>query len=110
MNRGLKMKKYLLGIVASLTALLTFAPLALAEAETAAESTADWTTPFAIAGLMSIAIISGTYAQGRAIVTSVEAMGRNPSIAGKIQTAMIIGLALVESLVILGFVIAFMKL
>ena len=59
---------------------------------------------------MGLAVFGGTSAQGKAIAASVESMGRNPSIAGKVQTAMILGLALIESLVILGFVIAFMQM
>ncbi|MGZ3424423.1 MAG: ATP synthase F0 subunit C [Polyangiales bacterium] len=34
-------------------------------------------------------------------------MARNPGAAPRIQTPMILGLALIESLVLLGFVIAF---
>ena len=67
-------------------------------------------TNYAIAILMSSAAIAGTYSQSRGIVSALDAMGRNPAASGKVQTAMLIGLAFVESLVILGFVVVFVKL
>lgn len=45
-------------------------------------------------------------AQGMAIKGAMEGMARQPEMAAKIQTAMIIGLALIESLTIYAFVIA----
>lgn len=96
------MKKYLLGLIA----LLAMAPVAMAEEVAEAATTGTNWTPFALAILMGVAVGAGTTAQSRAIVASVESMGRNPAVAGKVQLAMILGLALIESLVILGFVIA----
>ncbi|HUP44987.1 MAG TPA: ATP synthase F0 subunit C, partial [Thermoanaerobaculia bacterium] len=43
----------------------------------------------------------------RAIAASVEGIARNPSAAPAIRLAMIIGLALIESLVIYALLIAF---
>ena len=45
-------------------------------------------------------------AQGMAIKGAMEGMARQPELASKIQTAMIIGLALIESLVIYAFVVS----
>ena len=56
---------------------------------------------------MGFAAIGGTFAQAKAASSALDAIGRNPSAAGKIQTPMIIALALIESLVILSFVIAY---
>ncbi|NLN78213.1 MAG: ATP synthase F0 subunit C [Armatimonadetes bacterium] len=53
-----------------------------------------------------IAVIGGGLAQGKAAAAALEAIARQPEAASKIQTAMIIGLALIESLVIYAFVIA----
>jgi F-type H+-transporting ATPase subunit c len=47
-------------------------------------------------------------AQGKAASAALEGIARNPEAQGKIFTPMILGMALIESLVILGFVIAFM--
>ena len=44
--------------------------------------------------------------QGRAAASAVDAMARQPGAAARIQTAMIIGLALIESLALYVFVIA----
>ena len=61
------------------------------------------------AGLtMAIAALGGAFGQSKAAVSALEGIARNPSAAGTIQTAMIIALALIESLVIYGLVIAVM--
>lgn len=57
-----------------------------------------------------IAVIGGGLGQGKAAASALEAIARQPEAAGKIQTAMIIGLALIESLVIYAFVIALILL
>ncbi len=58
------------------------------------------------AGLgIGIAAFGGALGQGRAAATALEGIARNPGAAGKIMTPMIIGLALIESLVIYAFVI-----
>jgi len=48
--------------------------------------------------------------QARAIASAVEAMARQPGAAARIQTAMIIGLALIESLAIYVLVVAMILL
>lgn len=61
------------------------------------------------AGLaISIAAFGGALGQGRAATAALEGIARNPGAAGKIQTPMIIALALIESLVIYALVIAFL--
>ncbi len=54
------------------------------------------------------AAFGGSLGQGRAAAAALEGIARNPQAAGKIQTPMIIGLALIESLVIYALVIAFL--
>ena len=61
----------------------------------------------AAAFVLGIAAAFGALGQGRAIAASVEGIARNPSAGAAIRGAMIIGLALVESLVIYALVIAF---
>ncbi|MHC4607391.1 MAG: ATP synthase F0 subunit C [Planctomycetota bacterium] len=56
---------------------------------------------------LSFAVIGGAFGQGKAIAAAVESMARQPEVAGKIQTAMIIGLALIETLVIYMLLICF---
>jgi F-type H+-transporting ATPase subunit c len=57
--------------------------------------------------VLGIAAAAGAIGQGRAIAASVEAIARNPSAAAAIRLSMIIGLALIESLVIYALVLAF---
>ena len=60
------------------------------------------------AGLaIGLAALGGTLGQGRATAAALEGISRNPGAAARIQTPMILGLALIESLVLLGFVVAF---
>lgn len=59
---------------------------------------------------LAIAVLGGALGQGRAIAAAVEAMARQPEAGGRIQGAMIIGLALIETLVIYMLLIAFMLL
>ena len=61
------------------------------------------------AGLaIAVAAFGGALGQSMAIKAALEGIGRNPSAAGKITTPMIIGLAMIESLVIYALVIALM--
>ena len=59
------------------------------------------------AGLaIGLAALGGALGQGRTAATALEGIARNPSAAGSITTPMIIGLALIESLVIYALVVA----
>ena len=58
--------------------------------------------------LLGIAAAAGAIGQARAIAAAVEGIARNPSAAGPIRLAMIIGLALIESLVIYALIIAYL--
>ena len=57
---------------------------------------------------IAIAALGGTLGQGRAVTAALESIGRNPGAAPRIQTPMILGLALIESLVLFAFAIAFL--
>lgn len=54
------------------------------------------TGPFALA----IAASFGALADGRAIAAACEATARNPSAGGRIFTALLLGMALIETLVL----------
>ena len=61
------------------------------------------------AGLaIGLAALGGTLGQGRAAAAALEGISRNPGAAARIQTPMILGLALIESLVIFALLIAFL--
>lgn len=60
------------------------------------------------AGLaIGIAALGGALGQAKTAASALDGIARNPAAQGKIFTPMIIGLALIESLVIYAFVIAF---
>jgi F-type H+-transporting ATPase subunit c len=60
------------------------------------------------AGLaIGLAAIGGALGQARTAASALDGIARNPAAQPKIFTPMIIGLALIESLVIYAFVIAF---
>ncbi len=93
-------------------AVLVFPGLALAQAPAPA-GPGSWVGPFGVlvAGF-AMAFAAGLcgLGQGRAIAAAVDAMARQPGAAARIQTAMIIGLALIESLAIYVLVVAIILL
>jgi F-type H+-transporting ATPase subunit c len=83
-----------------------------AMAQNAADNTSTEVSYKAIAAGIGFGIAAGLGAigQGKVGAAAVEGAARNPGAAGTIQTLMIIGLALIESLVLLALVIVFAKL
>ena len=63
-------------------------------------------------GVLGFGILAGLAGIGQGLVGSRAAEGaaRNPGAAGTVQTIMIIALALIESLVLFGFVIVLIKI
>ncbi len=73
----------------------------------AAEGAVDTGWVGLAAGLgIGLAAFGGALGQGRAAAAALEGIARNPGASDKLFTPMIIGLALIESLVIYAFVIA----
>ncbi len=58
---------------------------------------------------MAMAVASGLCAlsQGKAVASAAEAIARNPSAAGAIRFALILGLVLIESLALYTLVVVF---
>lgn len=102
------MKKSIATAFLTLVTLCLVAPVAMA-AEAAADNAFTQGSFIAIAaGLgLGIAAFAGALAQGRTAAAALEGIARNPGAADKIFTPMILGLALIESLVIYALVIAF---
>ncbi len=94
-------KNFALIMAASMVAVPAFAQ------EAAAGMSDSGIRGLAAAITISIAALGGALAQGRAASTALEGIARNPAASGKIFTPMIIGLALIESLVIYALIIAF---
>lgn len=57
---------------------------------------------------LPIAVIGAGLGQGKAAAAALEGIARQPEAASKIQTAMIIALALIESLVIYALLMFFL--
>jgi F-type H+-transporting ATPase subunit c len=99
-------------LVLVVLALSLAAPAAFAQAPGAAGSD-SLLGPFTVlAAGFGMALAAGVcgLGQGRAIASALEAMARQPGAAARIQTAMIIGLALIESLAIYMLVVAIILL
>ncbi|MBC7693016.1 MAG: ATP synthase F0 subunit C [Methylotenera sp.] len=91
---------------------LSFASAAFAQ-EHAAESAANVGTGMAAlsaALAIGLAAFGGALGQGKVAAAALEGIARNPAAQAKIFVPMIIGLALIESLVLYAFVIAFVKI
>jgi len=56
---------------------------------------------------IGLAAFGGALGQGRAAAAALDGIARNPQASGKIFVPMIVALALIESLVIYGLLIAF---
>ncbi len=91
-------------------ALMLIASSALCAQTTSAAGASDKWAIYIGAGF-AMAIASGLcgLAQGKAIAACAEAMARNPGAAGNIRFALILGLALIESLALYTLVIVMMK-
>ncbi|HUJ12254.1 MAG TPA: ATP synthase F0 subunit C [Thermoanaerobaculia bacterium] len=93
-------------IILITAATLLFAASAFAQAPSAGAAGVKWGV-ISAAFVLGIAAAAGAIGQGWAISSACEGIARNPTAAGAIRLAMIIGLALIESLVIYSLVIAF---
>jgi F-type H+-transporting ATPase subunit c len=93
--------------------LLTLSSVALA-AEAAKKSDAELRYFGIVAASaafgLAIAAIGGAFSQSRGIRSALEGIARNPGASGPITTTMIIGLALIESLVIYVLVVCLILL
>lgn len=100
-------------IVAAMTLLASAAAFAEEATTTAAVATAGndkGMLAMAAAIAISIAVLGGTYAQSKAASSALEGVSRNPAATDKIFTPFILSLALIESLVILAFLVSFVKI
>lgn len=110
MNRTIK----ILSSLATILVILCISGLAFADV-TAGDAAAMKTEGLAenygwialAAGLgIGIAALGGGIGQGRAAAAALDGIARNPGAAGQIRGPMILGLALIESLVIYALIIA----
>ena len=98
--------RYLL-VPLTLLAVLLVPELAFAAGDSAAAGSAAGQIGMGAGIAIGVAAMGCGIGQGLAAFAALQGIARNPSAAGKIQTPMIIGLALIESLCIYALVIAF---
>ena len=55
-----------------------------------------------------VAVLSAAAAQGKTAASALESMARQPEMTGRIQTAMILAFAFIESLVIFSLLVFFL--
>ncbi len=87
-------------------ALIVVSNTAFAADEAAKAAAAQW-IPIAMGFGLAIAAAFGALGQSKAIAAAVESIARQPEAAGNIRGALIIGLALIETLVIYVLLICF---
>jgi F-type H+-transporting ATPase subunit c len=92
-------------IITAITMLVSVS--AFAQETTAAAVTSDrGMVAIAAALAICISVLGGALAQGKTAAAALEGIARNPAASGKILIPMILGLALIESLVIYALIIA----
>jgi F-type H+-transporting ATPase subunit c len=102
-------KKKLAICAGSVTALLSSSAFAQ-EAAMGGANAFDVQAAAAIGAALPIALaaLGGALGQGKAAAAALEGISRNPGAAPRIQTPMILGLALIESLVLFAFAVSFL--
>ncbi len=94
--------------LASLALTTLFSSSAFAQGAEGASGGAQAAAAVGAGIAIGLAVLGGGLGQGRAAAAALEGISRNPGAAGRIQTPMILGLALIESLVLFAFAIAFL--
>ena len=97
---------------------LGFSAVAFAQGEAGGAEAAKEMAVAGNAGLIALgagfgiglAALGGGLGQGRAAAQALDSIGRNPGAYDKLFTPMILGLALIESLVIYALIISFLLL
>jgi len=102
-----KFRMLLFAVVGILMSAMT--AFAQAEAAGAADNASSVSKYRALAAGIGfgIAVIGGAIGQSRIGAAACEGAARNPGAAGRIQTMMILGLALIESLVLFALLVVF---
>lgn len=105
------MKKAIIFALTTLTSFAAFAEEAATMAGEAAKHSGSAGLVAIGAGVaIGLAVFGGTSAQGKAASAALEGIARNPAAGDKLFTPLILSLALIESLVILAFLVAFIKI
>jgi F-type H+-transporting ATPase subunit c len=93
-------------IVAAITMLLSVSAFAQDATVVVASNSDRGLVAIAAALAIALSVFGGALAQGKTAATALEGIARNPAASGKLLIPMILGLALIESLVIYALIIA----
>jgi F-type H+-transporting ATPase subunit c len=102
------MSKKKLGLSAALLTTLASSSALAQQGAAANEFDAQAMAALGAGVAIGLAVLGGGMGQGRAAAAALEGISRNPGAASRIQTPMILGLALIESLVLFALIIAFL--
>ncbi|MGH8514731.1 MAG: ATP synthase F0 subunit C, partial [Gammaproteobacteria bacterium] len=100
------MRKIGLFLLSAVTVMIAAMP-AIGQSAEAATASASGVKAIAAGVGFAIAVVGGALGQSRIGAAACEGAARNPGAAGKIQVMMILGLALIESLVLFALLIVF---
>ena len=104
-----KIGLFLIAAVAVMIAAMPAFAQATSDAAAAATASASGTKAIAAGVGFAIAVFGGALGQSKIGAAACEGAARNPGASGRIQTMMILGLALIESLVLFALLIVFVK-
>jgi len=94
-------------VVMSVVLMCLAVPAFAAEGAAANEFTMKTGAAIGAGIAIALAAFGGAIGQGRSVAAALEGIARNPEASGKVLVPMILGLALIESLVIYALIIAF---
>jgi F-type H+-transporting ATPase subunit c len=100
------MKKIAVGLMAGLVTMMAATAAFAQEAGGATLNDRNKWVALAAGLGIAIAAFGGALGQGRTAASALDGIARNPGAAGKLFTPMILGLALIESLVIYSLIIS----
>jgi F-type H+-transporting ATPase subunit c len=105
----MSLKRKLWSFVTVVAALVAIPMVAFAQAPEAAAGKLE-TNGLALGAAVAIglAALGGTLGQGRTAAAALEGIARQPGAAPRMQTPLILGLAMIESLVLFAWAMAFL--
>ena len=102
------MRRTLILILATLAIMMFAIPAFAQPATEVAAGMSPLGYKYIAAGIgFAIAVFGGAIGQSRVAAAACEGAARNPGASGKIQVMMILGLALIESLVLFALLVVF---
>ena|SRR5258706_16469108 len=105
----IKAKLFVMSALLMLLTVVTAAAQTPAGEHATTSGGSSWFIPAAPAFAVAIAAFGGALGDGKAIAAACEGTARNPGAGGRIFTMLLLGLALIETLVLFTFLTLFIK-